>query len=119
MSHTGHYEYVTGQGWVKTSEAIPTLESGVYFNKGNVPQYDPSARVCFESKTHKRQWMNQWGMKEGGIITNPDQRWDGPSKNRVKPSWHQQHAKARAKAWVVSQGGTAGLLDRLARNGSP
>ena len=114
MNRTGHYKHVSGQGWVKTSEEIPTLAEGVYFNNGNVPHYDPSARVRFESKTHKRMWLQRYGMKEGGIV-KPGRRWDDRSKNRSKPTGEQQQAKAKAKAWVVSQGGTNGLLDRLQR----
>jgi hypothetical protein len=113
MNKSGHYEYARGKGWVKTSDAIPNLASSVYFNKGGVKRYDPSARETFESKSHKRQWMKENGLKEMGIIKSTDKRWEGHTRNALKPTFQVRESRRIAKEFVVSQGGTKSLLDRL------
>ncbi len=111
MSITGSYAYVDGQ-WQKISDDIPTLARPVYFNKGGVPAYDPSARRTFESKQEKRQWLKQHGLREGGII-NPDKRLEGHFRNATKPSYQAKVAARQRQAWIAQQGGTQGLLNRL------
>ena len=113
MNHTGHYTYQPGQGWVKVDEEIPTLARPVYVPKGDLPNYVPSARRQFESKAEKRQWLKANHLREGGIITNSDKRWNGPTRNATKPSWDAQKAQAQRHTYIQSQGGTQGLLDRI------
>lgn len=117
MSNTGTYTYIPGEGLVKISDDVPRLARQVWMPKGDVKYYDKSARQWFHSKAEKRQWLNANKMREGGIITNPDKRWDGPTRNRTKPTLEQRAAKRRAQEWVQSQGGTAGLLNRLQQKG--
>jgi hypothetical protein len=117
MSQTGTYVLEPGKGLVKVSPEgyVPNLASSVYVPKGDVPHYDPSARVRFDSKAQKRQWMKRWGLKEGGLIRNTDQRLDfSQVRNAKQPSVTAQAQRARNAAWVRSQGGTEGLLQRLA-----
>lgn len=71
MSRTGHYEW-NGITFVKVDDSA-RIKPSCYFNKGNVPQWDPSARVMFQSKEHKRQWQDKYHMKEGGIIRKRDE----------------------------------------------
>lgn len=70
MNQTGHYEWINNK-WQKVGDLIPAIERGVYFNKGGTPGFDKSANRTFQSKTEKRQWLRQNGLREGGII-NPD-----------------------------------------------
>ena len=117
MSHTGHYEWVEGS-WCKISDAIPTLAMDVYFNRGGVSRYDPSARCTFQSKSDKRLWLKRWGLKEGGIIRNPDKRWEGSTRNASRPSLAQRQERARQRAWMASRGGVQGLLARTTTKGA-
>jgi hypothetical protein len=117
MNQSGHYEHISGQGWVKTSEAIPVIANHVFVPKGDLPHYDPSLRMRIESRAHKRQVLKESGLKEGGIIRNPDKRWDGPTKNSSKPTLEQKSEWARRQAWIQSQGGVNGLLHRVQRGG--
>ncbi len=110
MNRTGHYEYVPSRGWVKMGEEIPTLKRPVFFNKGNVPEYDPSARETFQSKDHKRQWLKDNHLREGGRITSPDRRWDGPTRNGTKPTMAQRAARKRSQEWIRAHGGAERLL---------
>jgi len=115
MTQTGTYVLCPGQGLVQVSREIPRIASSVWMPKGDRPHYDPSARCRFESKADKRAWMSRYGLKEGGLITNPDKRWDGPTKNARKISWQRQQERARFTDWVKTQGGVTGLLDRAQR----
>jgi hypothetical protein len=115
MSYTGTYIHVPGEGLVRVSTATPHLERGVYFNKGNVKQYDPSARVLFESKQHKRAWLKANHLFEDGIIKSADHRPNATARNRTKLSAAAKQEAGKRRAWIQAQGGTAGLWDRIQR----
>ena len=108
---TGTYKFREGH-WVRVSKEIPKIQCGVYFNKGGVPSFDPSAKRVHQSKADKRAWMKRHGLKEGGII-NPDKRLEGSWLNASKPTFEQRKRKKVSQDWIVNQGGTSGLLDRL------
>ena len=114
---TGTYAVVDGSVQ-KVSDSVPTLARPVYFNKGSVPRYDPSAQTTFESKEQKRQWLKSNGMREGGIITGT-KRWDGPVKNAHKynPTGEQRRLSIARKSYIQSQGGVNGLLDKFEKQG--
>lgn len=116
---TGTYAHLLGQGLVKVSEDVPHLASSVWMPKGDIKYFDKSARRWFESKSDKRQWLEANGMKEGGMIRNPDKRWDGPVKNatKYKPTGEQQRLKKARAAYIQSQGGVNGLLDKFSKQG--
>ena len=113
-SMTGTYVYEPGQGLVKISPPgfVPPLARMVYVPKGDVPHYDPSARTRFESKAQKRAWLKRHHLREGGII-RPDTRVEGHFKNRSRPSLEQQRNRLRRQDYIMQQGGTQGLLNRL------
>lgn len=106
----------TESGLVKVSDAIPSLARPVYFNRGGVPTYDPSARRWFQSKEDKRLWLKENKLREGGII-KPDSRLDGHYRNRPKPTADQRRRSMESKARVASQGGTEGVIARLKHKG--
>src|SRR3990172_4484619 len=110
MSNTGTYIMQDGR-LQKISDAVPPLSRTVYFNKGGVPSYDPSARRTFESKQDKRVWLKENKLREGGII-NPDQRLFDSYKNRSKASLSAKSAAAARQEHIRSQGGVEGLLSR-------
>jgi hypothetical protein len=112
MNHSGTYVYEPGHGLVKISEAMPRLAASVFVPRGDVPHYDKGAMRHFESKAEKRQWMSQHGLKEGGIVT-PGKRWEGHARNRGKISVQAKAAAQQRQAYIASQGGTQGLLDRI------
>lgn len=114
MNQTGTYVYVPGQGCVQVSDAVPHLASHVWTPKGDRPYYDKSLRMRIESKAHKRHVLKEAGMKEGGLIRNPDKRWDGPTKNSAKLSWKKKREAIRRQDWIRSHGGVDGVLNRLA-----
>ena len=120
MNRTGHYEYVPSQGWVKCGDEIPTLADHVWTPKGDVPYYDKGLRMKIESKAHKRLVMKEAGLKEGGVITNPDKRWDGHTKNsaKYKPTAAQRAERQKRHDWIRSQGGAEGLLKQQEHGGS-
>jgi hypothetical protein len=113
-STTGTYLHVPGEGLVKVSEEIPCVSHReAWMPKGGYRYYDKSAHRWFDSKTEKRQWLKTHGMREGGIITNTDKRWEGVARNATKPSWVARHAHQQRQAALQAQGGTQGLLDRI------
>jgi hypothetical protein len=113
--NTGTY-LATDNGLVKVSDAIPSLARPVYFNRGGVPNYDPSARRWFQSKEDKRLWLKENKLREGGII-NPKKRLEGHYRNAAKPTATQRIRKQQAQQWVQSQGGTEGIITRLKQKG--
>lgn len=113
MSQTGTYVLEPGRGLVKVSDAIPPLKLGVWTPKGDLPYYDKSCRMRFESKAHKRAWLSTHGMSEAGIIRKKDWRPMHGAKNPQKPSWQARQRKEQANAWVAQQGGTSGLLEKI------
>ena len=66
---SGTYKLVNGY-LVRVSEHIPSLHRPVFFNKGGVRAWDRSANREFASKTEKRGWLKQHGMREAGIINS-------------------------------------------------
>ncbi|HAM40604.1 MAG TPA: hypothetical protein DCP69_04520 [Candidatus Omnitrophica bacterium] len=110
---TGTYAVVDGQVR-KVSDSIPTLARPVYFNKGGVPSYDPSAKRTFQSKLEKRSWLKKYGLREGGIVV-PGKRWDGPTHKATKLSWEKKQAHRQRQAFIQARGGVNGLLDRIQR----
>ena len=114
MSQTGTYVHLPGQGLVKVSDEVPCVtHRDAWMPKGDVPYYDKSAQQKFESRAHKRRWLKRYGMKEGGVITSTDKRWEGPTRNATKPTFAQKKARQEAQARLAAQGGTAGLLQRV------
>ena len=109
MSSTGTY-VLTQHGLKKVSDAVPAIARPVFFNKGGVPSYDPSARRMFNSKQEKRVWLKENGLREGGII-NPDKPFGGKYQRKI--SWVDKQASLKRQEWIKSQGGTSGLLNRL------
>ena len=113
MSDTGTY-VASPQGLIKVSDEIPSLARPIYAPKGDLPHYDPSAQQHFQSKAHKRAWMQQNGLREGGLI-NPDKRLEGHWKNASKPSLSQRKERQAVQAMVQAQGGTEGLLAKFSK----
>lgn len=114
MSQTGTYLYVPGRGLVKVSDEVPCVtHRDAWMPKGDLKYYDKSARRWFESRSEKRRWLKQHGMKEGGLIKSTDKRWEGPTRNATKPTFAQKQARQEAQARLAAQGGTAGLLQRV------
>lgn len=98
---------------MKVSDEVPHLSTHVWTPKGDLSYYDKSLRMKIESKAHKRQVLKEFGMKEGGLIRNTDKRWDSQTRNATKPSWETKRASKQRKAYIQSQGGVNGLLDRI------
>ncbi len=98
---------------MKLSDDVPHLASHVWTPKGDVPYYDKSLRMRIESKAHKRIVLKESGHKEGGIIRNPDKRWDGHVRNASKPTYAQRLASQKRHEWVSSQGGYEGIRRRI------
>jgi hypothetical protein len=75
--------------------------------------------MTFESKEHKRTWLKENKMREGGVITNTDKRWEGPVKNAHKynPTGEQKRLSVARKSYIQSQGGVNGLLDKFEKQG--
>lgn len=117
MNQTGTYVHVPGEGLVMISDATPNLAASVWMPRGDIKYYDKSARRWFESKADKREWLQRNGLKEGGIIRNPDKRWDGPTRNASKPTAEQRRQRQLSRQWVQSQGGASGLLSKLQQGG--
>ena len=118
MNQTGTYVYAPGQGLVRVSPPgyVPPLARPVYAPKGDLPHYDRSARCKFESKAEKRAWLKRWGLREGGLITNPDKRWEGTTRNSAQRSWESKRDSAKRRTYIQSQGGVNGLLDKIAHD---
>ena len=115
MNQTGTYVLEPGQGLVRVSNAVPHLQPHVWTPKGDLPYYDKSAHVRFESKAHKRTWLAKHGMQEAGIIRKKDWSPMTGARNARKPSLETRRAQAISEAWVQQQGGTMGLLNKIER----
>ena len=114
MNATGTYVYIQGQGLVKVSDEIPRVtHRDCWMPKGDVAYYDKSARRKFESRAQKRAWLKKHGMREGGLITNPDKRWEGPTKNATKLSAEKKAQIRRANEWVNAQGGSENAIRNI------
>ena len=121
MSNTGTYVYdAKAAQVVKVSDEIPSLARPVYFNKGGVPMYDASAQQSFDSKQEKRAWLQQHGLREGGIV-NPDKRLEGHATNATRPSLTQkaqrQAKRAALQQQVTAAGGVMAFYDQLQQGG--
>ena len=75
--------------------------------RGGGSYFDKAARRTFESRKEKRQWLKVNGMRECGELMNPEKHILGREKS--KPSPH----KEAIQRYLHSQGGTAGLLQRI------
>ncbi len=70
---TGTYKYIDGQ-ITKVSDKVPHIQRPIHFNKGGTPEFDKSLRRSFNSRSEKRAFLAEKGLREGGIIDGKDSR---------------------------------------------
>lgn len=76
---------------------------------GTRDYHDPSLRQTFGSKQAMRRYMAQHKLRDAGERVNPEKHVQGREKSKPQP---HQHA---IQAYIQSQGGAQGLLDRIQR----